>query len=182
MLPPRRVDDIHPMPLSAAGHPAAHAHAVRHAEPRPSRPRSTFAAYMLDLRKRGFAPVGGDLQGTGHHPSHAPRRRASIAPPRASSASVRRCRAVAFEATPAHRRRELPRSDRPRRPPRRPVAAATATRATSAARSAARAAARTFSRSRTCSGRRRAGVCRRRAPARHGAGAAPRASASSAAT
>jgi hypothetical protein len=28
-----------------------------------------FAAYLLDLRKRGFAPVGGDLQGTGiiHH-------------------------------------------------------------------------------------------------------------------
>ena len=36
----------------------------------PSDPqRVTFAAYLLDLRKRGFAPVGGDLQSTGivHH-------------------------------------------------------------------------------------------------------------------
>ena len=32
-------------------------------------PDVAFAAYVLDLRKRGFAPVGGDLQGTGiiHH-------------------------------------------------------------------------------------------------------------------
>jgi hypothetical protein len=56
------------MPLSATGHPL-HTRSLSvtltHAEP----PTVLFAAYVLDLRKRGFAPVGGDLQGTGiiHH-------------------------------------------------------------------------------------------------------------------
>jgi hypothetical protein len=56
------------MPLSVAGHPL-HTRTLSvtlsHAEP----PAVAFAAYVLDLRKRGFAPVGGDLQGTGiiHH-------------------------------------------------------------------------------------------------------------------
>jgi hypothetical protein len=56
------------MPLSAAGHPL-HTRSLSvtltHAEP----PLVEFAAYVLDLRKRGFAPVGGDVQSTGiiHH-------------------------------------------------------------------------------------------------------------------
>jgi hypothetical protein len=56
------------MPLTVAGHPL-HTRALsvtlNHAAP----PAVDFAAYVLDLRKRGFAPVGGDLQGTGiiHH-------------------------------------------------------------------------------------------------------------------
>ncbi|MDX2165884.1 MAG: DUF2889 domain-containing protein [Deltaproteobacteria bacterium] len=54
--------------LDAAGHPL-HTRSLsvtlREATPE----RADFAAYVLDLRKRGFAPVGGDLQGTGiiHH-------------------------------------------------------------------------------------------------------------------
>jgi hypothetical protein len=56
------------MPLTVAGHPL-HTRTLSvtltHAAP----PAVDFAAYVLDLRKRGFAPVGGDLQGTGiiHH-------------------------------------------------------------------------------------------------------------------
>jgi hypothetical protein len=56
------------MPLSAIGHPL-HTRTLSvtltHADP----PIVGFAAYVLDLRKRGFAPVGGNLQGTGviHH-------------------------------------------------------------------------------------------------------------------
>jgi len=54
--------------LSVSGHPL-HTRSLSvtlaHAAP----PQVAFAAYVLDLRKRGFAPVGGDLQGTGiiHH-------------------------------------------------------------------------------------------------------------------
>ena len=56
------------MPFSVSGHPL-HTRTLsvtlQHAAP----PRVACAAYVLDLRKRGFAPVGGDLQGTGiiHH-------------------------------------------------------------------------------------------------------------------
>jgi len=56
------------MALAVAGHPL-HTRTLSvtlsHAAP----PQTAFAAYVLDLRKRGFAPVGGDLQGTGiiHH-------------------------------------------------------------------------------------------------------------------
>ncbi len=56
------------MTLSAAGHPL-HTRSLsvtlRHGEDGVA----DFSAYILDLRKRGFAPVGGDLQGTGiiHH-------------------------------------------------------------------------------------------------------------------
>jgi len=56
------------MVLDASGHPL-HTRTLSvtltHAAP----PIVGFAAYVLDLRKRGFAPVGGDLQGTGiiHH-------------------------------------------------------------------------------------------------------------------
>jgi hypothetical protein len=59
-----------------------------------------FAAYVLDLRKRGFVPVGGDIQGPGiiHHMSLGGRLG------RASS-SIEAIRAemptIAFEATPA---------------------------------------------------------------------------------
>jgi hypothetical protein len=56
------------MDFSAAGcplHTRTLSVALTHAEP----PCIEFSGYVLDLRKRGFAPVGGDLQGTGiiHH-------------------------------------------------------------------------------------------------------------------
>jgi len=56
------------MPLSATGHPL-HTRSLSVALMADEPPRVAFAAYVLDLRKRGFAPVGGDLQGTGiiHH-------------------------------------------------------------------------------------------------------------------
>jgi DUF2889 family protein len=56
------------MSLSASGlplHSRTLSVTLTQAEP----PRVAFAAYVLDLRKRGIAPVGGDLQGPGviHH-------------------------------------------------------------------------------------------------------------------
>jgi len=55
------------MPLSAAGHPL-HTRTLS-VTLNHGAPLIAFAAYVLDLRKRGFAPVGGDLQTTGiiHH-------------------------------------------------------------------------------------------------------------------
>lgn len=58
------------MPLSAAGTPLhTRSLSVTVAETEAGGPQVAFAAYLLDLRKRGFAPVGGDLQTTGiiHH-------------------------------------------------------------------------------------------------------------------
>lgn len=54
--------------LSAAGHPL-HTRSLSVTLAHDSAERATFAAYVIDLRKRGFAPVGGDLQSTGiiHH-------------------------------------------------------------------------------------------------------------------
>src|SRR5512143_3303591 len=56
------------MPLSAAGNPL-HTRALSVTLAEAAAPEVAFAAYVLDLRKRGFAPVGGDLQGPGiiHH-------------------------------------------------------------------------------------------------------------------
>ena len=56
------------MPLSAAGNPL-HSRALSVTLAEAAAPEVAFAAYVLDLRKRGFAPVGGDLQGPGiiHH-------------------------------------------------------------------------------------------------------------------
>jgi hypothetical protein len=63
-------------------------------------PRVDFAAYVLDLRKRGFAPVAADLQGTGIiHQMHLDGVIDRAAPRIASIAA--RMPAVAFEATPA---------------------------------------------------------------------------------
>jgi Protein of unknown function (DUF2889) len=86
------------MPLNATGHPL-HTRSLSvtliQAEP----PAVEFAAYVLDLRKRGFAPVGGDLQGTGiiHH------MRLDGALDRSTETIARiaaQMPAVAFEATP----------------------------------------------------------------------------------
>jgi hypothetical protein len=86
------------MSLTAAGHPL-HTRSLSvtltHATP-----LAGFAAYVLDLRKRGFAPVGGDLQGTGiiHH------MRLDGAIDRAARRIARvgaQMPAVAFEASPA---------------------------------------------------------------------------------
>jgi hypothetical protein len=56
------------MPLSAAGNPL-HTRSLSVTLSEAAAPEVAFAAYVLDLRKRGFAPVGGDLQGPGiiHH-------------------------------------------------------------------------------------------------------------------
>jgi hypothetical protein len=56
------------MPLSATGNPL-HTRSLSVTLAEAPAPDVAFAAYVLDLRKRGFAPVGGDLQGTGiiHH-------------------------------------------------------------------------------------------------------------------
>ena len=56
------------MPLSATGNPL-HTRALSVTLAEGAAPEVSFAAYVLDLRKRGFAPVGGDLQGPGiiHH-------------------------------------------------------------------------------------------------------------------
>jgi len=89
------------MPLTATGHPL-HTRTLSitlaHGEP----PEVPFAAYVLDLRKRGFAPVGGDLQGTGiiHH------MRLDGVIDRAAKTIARigaQMPTVAFEASPATR-------------------------------------------------------------------------------
>ena len=56
------------MSLDAAGRPL-HTRALSVALTDEGAPRVGLAAYVLDLRKRGFAPVAADLQGTGiiHH-------------------------------------------------------------------------------------------------------------------
>jgi hypothetical protein len=56
------------MPLNATGHPL-HTRSLSIALMEDEPPRVAFSAYVLDLRKRGFAPVAADLQGTGivHH-------------------------------------------------------------------------------------------------------------------
>lgn len=56
------------MSLDAAGRPL-HTRALSLTLCEAGPPRLDFAAYVLDLRKRGFAPVAADLQGTGiiHH-------------------------------------------------------------------------------------------------------------------
>ena len=56
------------MSLAAAGHPL-HTRSLSVTLREGADGAVEFAAYVLDLRKRGFAPVGGDLQGTGiiHH-------------------------------------------------------------------------------------------------------------------
>ena len=54
--------------LDAAGHPL-HTRSLSITLRQGADGAPQFAGYVLDLRKRGFAPVGGDLQGTGiiHH-------------------------------------------------------------------------------------------------------------------
>src|SRR5262245_19759242 len=86
------------MPLTAAGHPL-HTRSLS-VTLNHGAPLVAFAAYVLDLRKRGFAPVGGDLQGTGiiHH------MRLDGAIDRAARRIERigaQMPAVAFEASPA---------------------------------------------------------------------------------
>jgi hypothetical protein len=56
------------MSLSASGQPL-HSRTLSVTLTQAEPPRVAFAAYVLDLRKRGIAPVGGDLQGPGviHH-------------------------------------------------------------------------------------------------------------------
>ena len=56
------------MPLSAAGHPL-HSRTLSITLSQAEPPLVEYSAYLLDLRKRGIAPVGGDLQGPGviHH-------------------------------------------------------------------------------------------------------------------
>lgn len=87
------------MSLTAAGHPL-HTRSLSVTLSHTTALQAAFAAYVLDLRKRGFAPVGGDLQGTGiiHHMrldgtvDRAARRIERIAA---------QMPAVAFEASPA---------------------------------------------------------------------------------
>lgn len=88
-----------PMPLSVAGHPL-HTRTLSVALTHHDARQVAFAAYILDLRKRGFAPVGGDLQGTGiiHH------MRLDGVIDRASQTIARiaaQMPSVAFEATPS---------------------------------------------------------------------------------
>src|SRR5262245_50873996 len=63
-------------------------------------PLVAFEGYVLDLRKRGFVPVGGDLQGTGiiHHMLLSGMIDRDARQIRSIHAEMPR---VAFEATPA---------------------------------------------------------------------------------
>jgi hypothetical protein len=87
------------MSLTAAGHPL-HTRSLSVTLSHTTPLQAAFAAYVLDLRKRGLAPVGGDLQATGiiHHMrldgaiERAARRIERIAA---------QMPAVAFEASPA---------------------------------------------------------------------------------
>ena len=141
LRPPASRRDTRACLCPLAGHPL-HTRTLsvtlNHAAP----PRIAFAAYVLDLRKRGFAPVGGDLQGTGiiHH------MRLDGSIDRAAGRIERigaQMPTVAFEASPATGgescRDLIGRVDHLAGT----VARRAATRAASAARSAARAAART---------------------------------------
>jgi hypothetical protein len=60
--------DKESMRLDLSGHPI-HTRTLSVTFTQAEPPAITFKAYVLDLRKRGFVPVGGDLQGTGiiHH-------------------------------------------------------------------------------------------------------------------
>ncbi|MBX3025975.1 DUF2889 domain-containing protein [bacterium] len=86
------------MPLSAAGNPL-HTRALS-VTLAAADAEVAFAAYVLDLRKRGFAPVGGDLQGPGiiHHMRLAGRLDRAAARVTAIDAEMP---TVAFEASPA---------------------------------------------------------------------------------
>lgn len=87
------------MPLAAAGHPL-HTRALSVTLGAAPDGEAAFAAYVLDLRKRGFAPVAGDLQGPGiiHHMRLDGRIDRSAGRLAAIAAAMP---AVAFEATPA---------------------------------------------------------------------------------
>jgi hypothetical protein len=89
------------MPLSATGNPL-HTRSLSVTLAEASSPEVAFAAYVLDLRKRGFAPVGGDLQGTGiiHHMRLNGRLDRDAARITAIDAEMPN---VAFEASPATR-------------------------------------------------------------------------------
>ncbi len=87
------------MPLSATGNPL-HTRSLSVTLAEAAAPEVSFAAYVLDLRKRGFAPVGGDLQGTGiiHHMRLNGRMDRGAARVTAIDAEMP---SVAFEASPA---------------------------------------------------------------------------------
>jgi hypothetical protein len=87
------------MPLSAAGNPL-HTRALSVTVAEAAAPEARFAAYVLDVRKRGFAPVGGDLQGPGiiHHMKLNGRIDRGAARVTAIAAEMPN---VAFEASPA---------------------------------------------------------------------------------
>lgn len=87
------------MPLSAAGNPL-HTRALSLTLRAAAAPEVAFAGYLLDLRKRGFAPVGGDLQVPGiiHHMRLAGRIDREAGRVTAIEADMP---TVAFEASPA---------------------------------------------------------------------------------
>lgn len=87
------------MPLSAAGNPL-HTRALSVTLAEAPNGEARFAAYVLDLRKRGFAPVGGDLQAPGiiHHMRLNGRLDRATGRVRAIDAEMPN---VAFEASPA---------------------------------------------------------------------------------
>ena len=89
------------MPLSATGNPL-HTRALSVTVSEAAAPEVAFAGYLLDLRKRGFAPVGGDLQVPGiiHHMRLSGRVDRAAERLVAIDADMP---TVAFEATPATR-------------------------------------------------------------------------------
>ncbi|MFN8642713.1 MAG: DUF2889 domain-containing protein [Candidatus Binatia bacterium] len=89
------------MPLSATGNPL-HSRALSVTLRAAAAPAVAFDGYVLDLRKRGFAPVGGDLQGPGiiHHMRLAGQIDRAAGRITAIEADMP---TVAFEATPATR-------------------------------------------------------------------------------
>jgi hypothetical protein len=89
------------MPLSATGNPL-HTRALSVTLSEAAAPEVAFSAYVLDLRKRGFAPVGGDLQVPGiiHHMRLAGRLDRAAHRLAAIEADMP---TVAFEASPATR-------------------------------------------------------------------------------
>lgn len=87
------------MPLSADGNPL-HSRALSVTLCEATAPAVAFDGYLLDLRKRGFVPIGGDLQGPGiiHHMRLVGRIDRAAGRVTAIEADMP---AVAFEATPA---------------------------------------------------------------------------------
>jgi len=98
-----------------------HGHPPPHRAPSPSSSRHaptkarTCMALVLDLRKRGFVPVAGDLQGAGIITTCALAWQLIDPGARRSRRSPAEQRELAFEPSARHRRESLPRSDRPHR-------------------------------------------------------------------